>query len=69
MKRTTAIKHLRTLAELCGTANLPLDDPVLVGMYAHGDILDPEREQLDWVRVALVLDFPPTRSRGWPYRM
>lgn len=58
MRRNTATKHLRTLAGLCGTANLPSDDPILVEVYAYGDILDPEIDELERVRVALVLDLP-----------
>jgi len=58
MRRNTAIKHLRTLAESCGTANRPSDEPVLVEVYAFGDVLDPEIGELDWVRAALVLDMP-----------
>lgn len=58
MHRDTAIKHLRTLAELSGTAHLPSDEPVLVEAYAYGDILDPATDELDFVRVALVLDLP-----------
>lgn len=58
MQRRTAIKHLRTLTGLCNTANLPSDDPILVEVYAYGDILDPRIEEMDVVSVALVLDLP-----------
>lgn len=58
MRRDTAIKQLRRLAELCGTAHLPPDEPVLLEAYAYGDILDPATDELDVVRVALVLDLP-----------
>lgn len=58
MHRRTAIKHLRTLAGLCDTAHLPADEPILVEVYAYGDILDPVIEELEQVRVALVLDLP-----------
>lgn len=58
MRRETAIKHLRKLTELCSTAHLPADEPVLVEVYAYGDILDPATDELDRVQVALLLDLP-----------
>lgn len=58
MRRNTAIKHLRSLTQLCGTANLPADDPILVEVYAYGDILDSKVAEIAQVRVALVLDQP-----------
>jgi hypothetical protein len=58
MYRKTGIKHLRAVAERCDTANRPVDEPILMEMYAYGDILDPTVEELDYLRVALVLDLP-----------
>lgn len=58
MRRNTAIKHLRSLTELCDTANLPPDDPILIEVYAYGDILDSKVTEMDQVRVALVVDQP-----------
>jgi hypothetical protein len=59
MRRKTAIKHLRALAERCDTAHRPLDEPALAEVYAYGDILEPGIAEVDWVKVALVLDLPP----------
>lgn len=59
MHRKTAIRRLRTIAELCDRASRPWDDrdPVLVGAYAFGTVLEPVTE-LPWIDVAFVLDLP-----------
>lgn len=59
MKRTTAIRRLRTIAESCDHAR-PLweNEPTLVAAYAFGMVLDPEIAELPGVDVAFVLDLP-----------
>ncbi len=60
MKWTTAVGHVRGLAEKCGEmAQLQTSIGVLpvTGLWAVGDILETPRD-LDWVTVALVVDLP-----------
>ena len=61
MKWTTAVGHVRSLAEACAeTAARPVGDESLrvTGLWAVGDLLGAP-QNLDWVRVALVVDLPP----------
>ena len=61
MKWATAVRHVHSLAEACAErADRPAGDGSLrvTGLWAVGDLLG-ERRDLDWVRVALVVDLPP----------
>jgi hypothetical protein len=57
MRYGTAVRRLRTIAERCDRASRIWDEPVLVGGYAFGDVLDGAAD-LPFVQVALVLDCP-----------
>jgi hypothetical protein len=65
VRRATAIKNLRTLAEGCDRANPPDVDPILLEVYAHGRVLDPDIDDLRIVDVALVLDLPAEEVTWW----
>lgn len=65
MRRATAIKNLRTLAEGCDRANPPDVDPILLEVYAYGHVLDPDFDDLRIVDVALVLDLPAEEVTWW----
>src|SRR5918996_1182655 len=67
MRRATAIKNLRSLAELCDRVNFPGEDPMLLEAYAFGDVLDPDVEDLDVVSVALVLNLPADEVTWWAF--
>ena len=59
MRRDTAIRRLRTIAERCQQVSglWDDDDPVLVAAYTFGAVLDGAAE-LPAVQVAFVLDLP-----------
>jgi hypothetical protein len=65
VRRTTAVKNLRTLAELCDRANPPTTDPILLEAYAYGRVLDSDTDDLRVVDVALVLDLPAEEVTWW----
>lgn len=65
MHRKTAIKHLRTLTQLCDRANPPTTDPVLLEVYTYGRVLDPASDDLRVVDVAMVLDLPADEVTWW----
>jgi hypothetical protein len=60
VKWLTAVGHVRRLAEQCAEmAGLPVEFQAVpvTGLWAVGDVLGPPRD-LDWVKVALVVDLP-----------
>lgn len=65
MRRATAIKHLRTIAQSCDRANPPTTDPILVEVYTYGLVLDPAVDDLRIVDVAMVLDLPADDVTWW----
>jgi hypothetical protein len=65
VRRSTAIKNLRTLIDLCGRTDLPDADPTLLEVYAFGDILDPDIDDMHDVDVALVIDLPVEDVTWW----
>jgi len=58
MRHVTAVRRLRTIADRCQQVSGLWDEPLLLGAYAFGTILD-SRADLDFVQVAFVLDLPP----------
>lgn len=60
MKWSTAVGHVRRLAEQCAEmAELPSGLPLVrvTALWAVGDVLGPPQD-LDWVRAALCVDLP-----------
>ncbi len=64
MRYPTAVRRLRTIAEACDRPNRIWDEPVLVGAYAFGDVLDGA-EDIPRVQVAFVLDRPAEEVTWW----
>lgn len=59
MRHPTAVRRLRAIADRCQqVAGLWHDEPLLVGAYAFGAVLDDPAD-LAVVQVAFVLDLPP----------
>lgn len=58
MRYQTAVRHLRSLAEECERPNRIGDEPLLVGAYVFGDLLDGP-DELERVQLAFVLNLPP----------
>jgi len=76
VRRTSAIRNLRALAEGCERANPPTTDPILLEVFAYGRVLEPDIDDLRLVDVAMVLDRPvedvtwwalPSESRWFTY--
>jgi hypothetical protein len=52
---------------MCPQANFADDDPLLLEAYAFGEILDPDVDDLEAVRVALVLNLPADEVTWWAF--
>ncbi|MFC7274142.1 hypothetical protein ACFQS1_09145 [Paractinoplanes rhizophilus] len=76
MRRQTAVRRLRTVAERCQWASgLRDDEPFLLAAYAFGSVLESVAD-VDVVDLAFVLNLPaeeltwfaePQSLVGWPW--
>jgi hypothetical protein len=58
MRYTTAVRRLRSLADEFGEHARLWDEPLVTAGYVYGELLDGP-DELEVVRIALVLDLPP----------
>ncbi len=64
MRYATAVRRLRTIAEACDRTNRIWDEPVLIGAYVFGGVLDGA-EEVPYVQVAFVIDRPAEEVTWW----
>jgi hypothetical protein len=67
VRYTTAVGRLRTVASDL-SAQAEWRDSLIVRAYVYGELLDA-LPKLEWISLALVVDLPAERSRGWRIRL
>jgi hypothetical protein len=75
MRYTTAVSHLRAVAESCdrwSSVQEGMTEARLTAAYAYGPVLEIPKADLDLVHIALVIDLPAeelpwgAEPRRWP---
>ena len=64
MRYATAIRRLRTIAEDCDRHARFWEEPLVVGAYLYGDLLEGP-EEIERLQIALVIDLPPEEVTWW----
>jgi hypothetical protein len=64
MRYATAVRRLQSIAEECDRHAKFWEEPLVVAAYVHGELLKGP-EEVELVRIALVVDLPPHEVTWW----
>ena len=64
MRYATAVSRLRTIAEDCDRHAKFWEEPLVVGAYVYGALLDGP-DEIETLQIALVIDLPPDEVTWW----
>src|SRR6266511_828875 len=64
MRYATAVRRLHASAEECDRHAKFWEEPLVVGAYLYGELLEGP-EEVERVQVALVIDLPPDQVTWW----